>query len=205
VRRVSAGWTCWTWQCSFHRLSTREHVIALEARDTGILGMLLRYPYEVRSPKDYFESIEKVDTPKEMIDLAGHIIDTISGHFDPKKFDDRYEDAMRELIKKKAGGEKITPVEQAEPKTTTNLMEALRALTSALPLHLSIEGERVQLAAPNPKARHHAKPSEGDTTAPNLLSAYGTQGFILEHVDLDQSIGLGNLGNMFGRGGADMT
>jgi DNA end-binding protein Ku len=62
-----------------------------------------------------------------MIDLATHIIDTMAGHFDPKKFDDRYEDAMRELIKRKAAGEKITPVEHAKPQTTTNLMEALRA------------------------------------------------------------------------------
>jgi DNA end-binding protein Ku len=136
-------------------LSTREHVIALEARDNGILGMLLHYPYEVRSPKDYFESIEKVDTPKEMIDLAGHIIDTMSGHFDPKKFDDRYEDAMRELIKKKAAGEKITPVEQAKPKTTTNLMEALRASldgTNKRPAAASVD-RRGAGAAPRPKSK----------------------------------------------------
>jgi DNA end-binding protein Ku len=108
-------------------LSTREHVIALEARDRGILGMLLHYPYEVRKPEEYFEDIEKVETPKEMLDLAGHIIDTMSGHFKPEKFDDRYEDALREIIKRKAAGEKIVPIEHARPKTTVNLMEALRA------------------------------------------------------------------------------
>jgi DNA end-binding protein Ku len=108
-------------------LSTREHVIALEARDKGILGMLLHYPYEVRKPEEYFGDIPEERAPKEMIDLAVHIIDTMAGHFDPDKFDDRYEDALRDLIKRKAAGEKITPVEHAKPKTTVNLLDALRA------------------------------------------------------------------------------
>jgi DNA end-binding protein Ku len=102
-------------------------VIALEARDKGILGMLLHYPYEVRKPEEYFGDIPDEKAPKEMIDLAVHIIDTMAGHFDPEKFDDRYEDALRDLIKRKAAGEKITPVEHAKPKTTVNLLDALRA------------------------------------------------------------------------------
>jgi DNA end-binding protein Ku len=108
-------------------LSTREHVIALEARDKGILGMLLHYPYEVRKPEDYYGDIPDEKAPKEMLDLAAHIIDTMAGHFDPEKFDDRYEDALRDLIKRKAAGEKITPAEHPRPKATTNLMDALRA------------------------------------------------------------------------------
>src|SRR5271169_780137 len=72
-------------------LSTREHIIALEARDAGMLGMLLHYPYEVRKPEEYFEDMPEVDTPKEMIGLATHIIETMAGHFDPAKFEDRYE------------------------------------------------------------------------------------------------------------------
>ena len=85
-------------------LSTREHIIALEARDAGMLGMLLHYPYEVRKPEEYFEGMPEVDTPKEMIDLATHIIDTMAGHFDPAKFEDRYETAMRDLIDRKQAG-----------------------------------------------------------------------------------------------------
>jgi DNA end-binding protein Ku len=108
-------------------LSTREHVIALEARDKGILGMLLHYPYEVRKPEEYFGDIPHEKAPKEMLDLAVHIIDTMAGHFDPEKFDDRYEDALRDIIKRKAAGEKITPAEYPRPKATTNLMDALRA------------------------------------------------------------------------------
>jgi DNA end-binding protein Ku len=108
-------------------LSTREHVIALEARDKGILGMLLHYPYEVRKAEEYFGDIPEEKAPTEMLDLAVHIIDTMAGHFDPKKFDDRYEEALRDIIKRKAAGEKITPAEHPKPKATTNLMDALRA------------------------------------------------------------------------------
>jgi DNA end-binding protein Ku len=108
-------------------LSTREHVIALEPRGRGLVGMLLHYPYEIRKPASYFADIPKVETPTEMLSLASHIIDTMAGHFHPEKFDDHYEDALRTLIKRKAAGKEIAPAEHAERKPTTNLMDALRA------------------------------------------------------------------------------
>jgi DNA end-binding protein Ku len=51
----------------------------------------LRYPYEVRDEKDYFEDIPEQKLPKDMLDLASHIVKTKSGHFDPSHFEDRYE------------------------------------------------------------------------------------------------------------------
>jgi DNA end-binding protein Ku len=108
-------------------LSTREHVIALEPRARGIVGLLLHYPYEVREPQSYFDDIPKENTPKEMLDLAGHIIETMIGHFQPKRFEDRYEDALRDLIKRKQAGEEITPVKVEKPDKKMNLMDALRA------------------------------------------------------------------------------
>src|SRR5271170_1496033 len=135
-------------------LSTREHIIALEPRDAGILGMLLHYPYEVRKPEEYFGDIKKVDTPKEMIDLATHIIDTMAGHFHPEKFDDHFEDAMRDLIKRKAGGEKIMPAEHPKPKTTVNLLDALRA---------SLEGSSKRPPAPSVRRRVSGKSGRAPT------------------------------------------
>jgi DNA end-binding protein Ku len=108
-------------------LSTREHVIALEPRDRGIVGLLLHYPYEVREPQSYFDDIPKENTPKEMLDLASHIVETMIGHFQPKKFEDRYEDALRDLIKRKQAGEQITPARVEKPEKKMNLMDALRA------------------------------------------------------------------------------
>jgi DNA end-binding protein Ku len=114
-------------------LSTREHVIALEPRDRGIVGLLLHYPYEVREPQSYFDDIPKENTPKEMLDLASHIIETMIGHFQPKRFEDRYEDALRDLIKRKQAGEEITPAKVEKPNNKMNLMDALRASLQGRP------------------------------------------------------------------------
>ena len=92
-------------------LTRREHVIALEARGRGLLGLTLRYPYEIRDEQPYFEDIPDLKLPKEMLDLATHIVQTKAGHFDPAQFEDRYENALIDLLKKKEAGEKIEPVE----------------------------------------------------------------------------------------------
>ncbi len=44
--------------------TTREHVIALEPRDKGLLGITLRYPYEIRDAKDYFDDIPDEKSPR---------------------------------------------------------------------------------------------------------------------------------------------
>ena len=56
----------------------------------------------MRSAEDeYFEDIADEKIPKDMLDLASHIVETKSGHFEPDKFDDHYEGALKELLKKK--------------------------------------------------------------------------------------------------------
>src|ERR1700716_4180036 len=88
-------------------LTSREHVIALEARDKGLMGMLLRYPYEVRDQAEYFDEIHDVKITKDMLDLARHIVEQKSGHFDPAKFEDHYEAALQDLLNKKQKGQAI--------------------------------------------------------------------------------------------------
>ena len=87
--------------------TSREHIIALEARDKGMLGITLRYPYEVRKQADYFADIEDEKVPKDMLDLALHIVATKRGDFKPEKFEDQYEDALKDLLERKRKGEKI--------------------------------------------------------------------------------------------------
>ena len=106
--------------------TSREHVIALEPRGKGLLGMTLRYPYEVRKEDEYFEDIADEKIPKDMLELASHIVETKSGHFEPEKFEDQYEDAMKELLKKKQAGEKIEAPKERAPAKVINLMDALR-------------------------------------------------------------------------------
>jgi DNA end-binding protein Ku len=112
-------------------LTNREHVIALEARDKGMMGMLLRYPYEVRAASEYFDDIQDVKITKDMLDLAKHIVEQKSGHFEPQKFEDHYETALAELLAKKQKGLPIGAAKKPAPSNVVNLMDALRAsLTS---------------------------------------------------------------------------
>jgi DNA end-binding protein Ku len=106
--------------------TSREHIIALEARGKGMMGVTLRYPYEVRNEEDYFDDVENEKVPKDMLDLATHIVDTKKGKFNPDKFEDTYEDALKALIKKKQKGEKIERTREHAPSNVVNLMEALR-------------------------------------------------------------------------------
>ncbi|MGA8800389.1 MAG: Ku protein [Pseudolabrys sp.] len=108
-------------------LTSREHVIALEARGKGLMGQLLRYPYEVRDESEYFDDIQDVKLSKDMMDLAQHIVKTKTGHFKPEKFEDHYETALKELVEKKMKCIKIEPPrERGEPQKVINLMDALR-------------------------------------------------------------------------------
>ncbi len=124
-------------------LTSREHVIALEPREKGLMGTLLRYPYEVRQPAEFFEDIPATKITKDMLDLAKHIVETKSGHFEPEKFEDHYENALKELLRKKQAGEKIAPAAQPQPAKVINLMDALRK---------SLETERGATERAKPKA-----------------------------------------------------
>jgi DNA end-binding protein Ku len=108
-------------------LTNREHVIALEARDKGLMGMLLRYPYEVRDASEYFDEIQDVKITKDMLDLARHIVEQKSGHFEPDKFEDHYEAALADLLAKKQKGLPIAAAKKSAPGNVVNLMDALRA------------------------------------------------------------------------------
>jgi DNA end-binding protein Ku len=61
-----------------------------------------------------------------MLELAKHIVETKAGDFDPDKFEDQYEDALKALLKKKQSGQKIEPTRDREPSKVVNLMDALR-------------------------------------------------------------------------------
>src|ERR1700675_3713646 len=107
-------------------LTNREHIIALEPLDKGLMGTLLRYPYEVRDPKEYFDEIQDVKVTKDMLDLARHIVDQKSGSFEPDKFEDQYETALVDLINQKRAGKPITAKERPRGENVVDLMEALR-------------------------------------------------------------------------------
>lgn len=107
-------------------LTNREHIIALEPMDKGLVGTLLRYPYEVRSEREYFEDIEDVKVTKDMLDLARHIVKQKTAHFNPATFEDQYEAALLEIINQKRAGKPITPAAKPPARGALDLMDALR-------------------------------------------------------------------------------
>jgi len=133
-------------------LTSREHIIALEAMDKGLIGTLLRYPYEVRDPAEYFDDIHDVKVTKDMLDLARHIVEQKSGNFDPDKFEDHYETALVDLINKKRSGKPITPKERPRGENVVDLMDALRK---------SIGGDSAAPPASKKPAKKQKKASAG--------------------------------------------
>src|SRR6266699_5181512 len=104
-------------------LTNREHIIALEPLGKGLMGTLLRYPYEVRSEKEYFDDVQDVKVTKDMLDLAKHIVEQKSGSFEPEKFEDRYESALIDLINKKRSGVRLPA--KAAPKSAGNVINLM--------------------------------------------------------------------------------
>jgi DNA end-binding protein Ku len=108
-------------------LTNREHVMAIEPYGKGLLATTLRYPYELRDADEYFDDIKSPRISKDMIELASHILDSKAAHFDPSKFKDEYETALKKLVKRKAAGKPIKVTEPEErPSNVINLMDALK-------------------------------------------------------------------------------
>ena len=112
-------------------LTRREHVVMMEAFDKGLLATSLRYPYEIRDAKGYFDEIPELKLPAEMKDLAAHIVDSMATHFDPSQFEDHYETALVELLRAKQSGRIVETKEEPQPQRVINLMDALRASIGA--------------------------------------------------------------------------
>jgi DNA end-binding protein Ku len=135
-------------------LTNREHVIALKPLDKGLLGTTLRYPYEVRDSHDYFKDIPSPRVSKEMIDLAAHILDTKAAKFDPGKFKDKYEIALKKLVRQKAAGKTIEVREREEPASAGgDLMQALKQSLGRRPTARRARGASRRSAARAPKRR----------------------------------------------------
>jgi DNA end-binding protein Ku len=133
-------------------LTSREHIIALEPLGKGLVGTLLRYPYEVRSENEYFDEIQDVKVTKDMLDLARHIVNQKSGRFEPEKFEDQYETALIDLINQKRAGKPIVAKERPRGENVVDLMEALRR---------SVGGAAAETKGPKKSAKKPRKASSG--------------------------------------------
>jgi DNA end-binding protein Ku len=112
-------------------IAKRERVIMLQPWGKGLLGTTLRYPYEVRDPALYFDEFPDIAIPKDMLQLAEHILDSKAADFEPSKFQDRYEDAVVAMIQsKRAGMPQTAP--KSEPSAGANVINLMEALKRSL-------------------------------------------------------------------------
>jgi DNA end-binding protein Ku len=108
-------------------MHTRERLMAIEPRDDGLVAYTLRTKDEVRDPAEAFDEIPKTKADTAMVEIAEKIIAQLSGPFDPSKFNDRYEEALKKLIAQKQKGKgRIAEVEEPEDTKVVDLMAALR-------------------------------------------------------------------------------
>ena len=157
-------------------LAKRERVIMLEPWDKGLMGTTLRYPYEIRDVKEYFDDIPNVKVEPDMLKLAAHILQSKVAEFEPSQFVDHYEEAVVEMLKKKQAGLPVSRDHAAlQPRNVVNLMDALRRsiaqdkATSAPPkkgrkriqrqgeMLLPIQGKRSKDAVAKPATRTSAR------------------------------------------------
>jgi DNA end-binding protein Ku len=107
-------------------LFRRARTVLLRALGEGLAASMLNYDYEVRPAEQAFSDIPTKEITGEMLDLAIHIIKTKQGAFDPRKFEDRYEDSLAELVKLKLQGKEIPKRAPAAREPVVNLLQALR-------------------------------------------------------------------------------
>lgn len=107
-------------------LFRRVRKLMIRPFGNGVVANTLNFDYEVRSAKEAFDDIPAVKIKKDMLDLAGHIIGTMAGDFDPSSFDDRYDAALAELVRAKIEGRPIKAPKKSKPGKVVDLMEALQ-------------------------------------------------------------------------------
>lgn len=107
-------------------LFRRVRSLLVRAHGPGLVAHTLNFAYEVREASEVFGDLPEVTIESEMLDLAKHIIKTKTGHFDPRAFEDRYDQALADLVKAKIQGREIKAPEAPEKPKVANLMDALR-------------------------------------------------------------------------------
>jgi len=114
----------------------------------------------VRNAAEYFDEIPTAKIPKDMIELAGHILDTKAAHFDPSKFKDEYENALKALVRRKAAGKPVKVAERQErPDNVISLMDALQQSLKGRPSAKRRAGSPARRTTPRTAKKAHRSPA----------------------------------------------
>ncbi len=132
-------------------LSGRERLVTFHPVTDGFRLFTLRSAKEIREPASMLDKLN-VKLADDMMAMAAQIIAQKSTTFAPEAFEDRYEDALLDLVRSKIAGGQPVISKAPERGNVVNLMDALRR---------SIEEERRPPAASLGKV-----PAAGKAAAP---------------------------------------
>lgn len=113
-------------------LRQREALAAVRVRDGVFVLETMLWPDEIREPAFGFLE-DDVEVRQQELAMAGSLIESLSGEFDPEEHHDRYREALEEVIEAKVAGHELVapPARPDEGGAVVDLMAALRASVDA--------------------------------------------------------------------------
>jgi DNA end-binding protein Ku len=132
-------------------INGRERVVAIRPFENGLLGNALLFEDEIRKPEDFFGSIADAEVDEDQLAIMEQIIARKTRKFEPKRFVDHYQQAVKELVEEKLQGKLPEKSPERRPAQVINLMDALKRSLAA--------EEREESAPTRRKAAAPAKPA----------------------------------------------
>jgi DNA end-binding protein Ku len=151
-------------------LRQREQLATLRVKDGVFVLETMLWPDEIRQPDFGFLDDDVSVRPQE-VQMAGALIDSLSGDFDPSQYTDAYREALQEVIEAKVAGREVVQPSEVPTETgaVVDLMSALRASVEAAKAKKG-GGEARAKPAPQEKAAP-AKKAAAKKAAPTKKAA----------------------------------
>lgn len=160
-------------------LAKRERIVMIQPQGKGLMATTLRYAYEVRDASSYFDELPDISVPKDMLQLAEHILASKAGDFEPATFADRYEEAVVAMLRTKQSGRAVSTAEpRFKDEKVFDLMEALRRSLAGAPKPAEAVSEKAQAKRPKKRIegqREMLLPIAGKKPAEAKLTAKPTK------------------------------
>jgi DNA end-binding protein Ku len=113
-------------------IAGREYLVAIGPLGKGLVMNMLRYGNELRDKDEYFDKVPDLKPEKELVDLATQLIKSKSAAFDPGRYKNHYEVALRALIEKKRRGQKIIATTDEPVRASAKVIDLMDALRKSV-------------------------------------------------------------------------